>query len=145
MWVRCRTGRAWVRRRLVSAGRRPLLADHGEALGGEAVLVSLGYADPGTRLVFTTREPLPTPFARRDHEWELGALHPDDAIELVGQVMTQHGWTPPRTDTDTDTTPRRSPRWSRPYTAIRALVLLARETAERGVRACGCREPCHGH
>ena len=91
-------------------------------------------ADPGTRLVFTTREPLPSPFAHRDHEWELGALHRDDAVELVGQVMKQHGWTPPRTDTGS--TPEE-------ITALveavhghpRALVLLARETAERGVRA----------
>jgi hypothetical protein len=90
--------------------------------------------DPATRLVFTSREPLPQPFARRDHEWELGALHRDEAVELVGQVMQQHGWTPPATDTGT--TPEE-------ITALveavhghpRALVLLARETAERGVRA----------
>lgn len=91
-------------------------------------------ADPRTRLVFTTREPLPSPFADRDHEWELGALPRNDAVELVMQVMTQHGWIPPATDagaTPEEITELVEAVHGHP----RALVLLAREIAERGVRA----------
>ncbi|MGI8816031.1 MAG: CHAT domain-containing protein, partial [Pseudonocardia sp.] len=91
-------------------------------------------ADPRTRLVFTTRESLPAPFDTPAREWQLGALARDDAVELVAEVMKQHGWTPPTGDTgstpgeitDLVEAVNRHPR---------ALVLLAREVARAGVRA----------
>jgi tetratricopeptide (TPR) repeat protein len=90
-------------------------------------------ADPSTRMVFTTREHLPRPFARTDHEWELGALHRDDAVELVRQVMTQNDWTPPTTDPGA--TPQEiTDLVDAVHCHPRALVLLAREITERGVR-----------
>jgi len=66
--------------------------DVGEAIF--ALCQRLLQADPRTRLIFTTRQPLPTPFDDPAREQQLGALDHTDAIELVSQVMTQHGWTP---------------------------------------------------
>jgi tetratricopeptide (TPR) repeat protein len=91
-------------------------------------------ADPRTRIVFTSRESLPEPFGRAGPERELGALARPDAVELVGEVMKRHDWTPPANDAG-----------EAPQQIIdlveavdchaRALVLLAREVGERGVTA----------
>jgi tetratricopeptide (TPR) repeat protein len=91
-------------------------------------------ADPATRIVFTSREPLPAPFDNKRREIPLGALSREDAIKLVGEVMKQEGLTPKAEDPGSD-----------PQEIIdlieavnrhaRALVLLAREVARRGVRA----------
>ncbi|HEX3551724.1 MAG TPA: CHAT domain-containing protein [Thermoanaerobaculia bacterium] len=86
-----------------------------------------------TRLVFTTREPLPPPFAAGKCERELGALDRNDAIELVSEVMKQNGWTPPG---DTGSTPQEVTDLVEAVNRhARALVLLAREVARRGVQA----------
>jgi hypothetical protein len=87
-----------------------------------ALCQRLLQADPRTRLLFTTREPMPPPFDDPQCEWELRALDRDDAIGLVREVMTQHGWTPP--SDDAGTTPQeitelveavnRRCRWPRP-------------------------------
>ena len=90
-------------------------------------------AHGATRLVFTSRQPLPAPFDDGRIP-PLGALTRDDAVKLVEQVMAQEGWQPPATDpgatpqeiTDLVEAVNRHPR---------ALVLLAREVARRGVRA----------
>jgi tetratricopeptide (TPR) repeat protein len=88
-------------------------------------------ADPRTRLVFTTREPLPPPFAVARRERELGALDRQDAIELVSEVMKQHGWIPPD---DVSTTPQQIADLVEAVNRhARALVLLAPEVARRGV------------
>ncbi len=94
----------------------------------------LGEADPRTRLVFTTREPLPAPFNHKGRERELGALDRADAIELVSEVMKQNSWTPPAAD------PGGTPQEIADLVEAvnchaRALVLLAREVAQRGVKA----------
>jgi hypothetical protein len=91
-------------------------------------------ADPATRLLFTSRETLPEPFAHRRADMVLEALSQADAIALVSQVMAREGVTPH--PSDPGSTPQdiidlldavdRHPR---------ALVLLAREVARRGVRA----------
>jgi hypothetical protein len=91
-------------------------------------------ADPDARLLFTSREALPEPFAHRRADMVLGALSQTDAIALVSQVMAQEGVTPhpsdpgstPQDITDLVEAVDRHPR---------ALVLLAREVARRGVRA----------
>jgi len=91
-------------------------------------------ADPATRLLFTSREALPEPFAQRRADMVLEALSQADAIALVSQVMAQEGVTPhpsdpgstPQDITDLVEAVGRHPR---------ALVLLAREVARRGVRA----------
>jgi len=91
-------------------------------------------ADPRTRLVFTTREPLPAPFDARGRERELGALAPDDAVKLVGEVMKQHGWTPP--SDDAGTTPEEiTALVEAVHCHARGLVLLAREVGRGGVKA----------
>jgi tetratricopeptide (TPR) repeat protein len=95
---------------------------------------SLLEADPRTRLVFTTREPLPAPFDHRGRERELGALDRIDAIELVSEVMKQNGWTPP--SDDAGNTPQEITELVDAVNRhARALVLLAREVARRGVKA----------
>ena len=55
-------------------------------------------ADPATRIVFTTREPLPAPFDNQRREIALGALSRNDAVELVGEVMKQEGLIPKADD-----------------------------------------------
>ncbi|MFZ4677772.1 MAG: CHAT domain-containing protein, partial [Nodosilinea sp.] len=98
-----------------------------------ALCEKLLAADRRCRLLFTSREPLPAPFAKPKCTVELGRLSEAEAVQLVEQVMAQHGWEPPPSDnattpeeiTELVETVNRHPR---------ALVLLAREVAH-GVRA----------
>ncbi len=91
-------------------------------------------ADPATRLLFTTREPLPAPFDHRHREITLGALSREDAIELVSQVMAREGLTPKADDPGGD--PREITDLVEAVNRhARALTLLAREVARLGVRA----------
>lgn len=91
-------------------------------------------AHPATRIVFTSREPLPPPFDDPRCDRPLGALSRDEAVKLVERVMAREGWAPPAAD------PGERPE---EVTALveaaqghpRALVLLAREVARQGVRA----------
>ena len=85
------------------------------------------------RLLFTSRELLPEPFAQTKNTVELGRLSKDEAIQLVERVMAENGWEPPASDNATTPeevaelveTVNRHPR---------ALTLLAREVAT-GVQA----------
>jgi tetratricopeptide (TPR) repeat protein len=91
-------------------------------------------ADAATRIVFTTREPLPAPFDHRRRELALGALSRDDAVELVSEVMKQASLSPKSDD------PGSNPQEVTELVEAvghhaRALVLLAKEVARRGVRA----------
>ena len=91
-------------------------------------------ADAATRIVFTTREPLPTPFDHKRKEIVLGALSRDDAVELVSEVMKQAGLSPKSDDPGSD--PQEVTELVEAVSHhARALVLLAREVARRGVRA----------
>lgn len=95
---------------------------------------SMLRAHPATRIIFTSREPLPAPFNHRHRERALGRLSQTDAIELVSQVLKQEGLEPKHDDAG-----------YAPQEVIdlveaagrhaRALTLLARETARQGVRA----------
>jgi|GEM_PF-194705 len=97
-----------------------------------ALCTQLLAADPATRLLFTTREALPAPFEQ--YAVRLGALSREDAIALVGQVMAQEGLTP-KAD-DLGGTPQEIAELVEAVDRhARALVLLAREVARRGVRA----------
>ncbi len=117
-----------------------VLPERGEPVSAEdasAAIFSLCRrlleADPRTRLIFTTREPLPPPFAANRCERELGALDQNDAIELVSEVMKQNGWTPP--GDDQGSTPQEITDLVEAVNRhARALVLLAREVARRGVK-----------
>ncbi|WP_308874958.1 TIR domain-containing protein [Thiothrix subterranea] len=88
----------------------------------------------GGFLLFTTREPLPAPFNHTAREIVLGALSVTDAKALVMQVMNNEGLhlrhddqgnTPQEVDDLVDSVGCHA----------RALVLLARELAQRGVKA----------
>lgn len=107
-----------------------LLAD---AENKQAVLDVLARL-PEARLLFTTREPLPKPFHREVCEIELDALGLNDAKALVMQVMNHEGVelrhgdrgnTPDEVDDLVNAVGCHA----------RALVLLARELAQRGVTA----------
>ncbi|MFL6275506.1 MAG: tetratricopeptide repeat protein [Blastocatellia bacterium] len=91
-------------------------------------------AGPATRLVFTSREPLPEPFAHHHRTAELRELDPNDAIELVSQVMKREGLEPKHDDAGNTPT-----EVAELVEAVgchaRALTLLAREIAIQGVSA----------
>ena len=100
-------------------------------------LLSLGQkllaASERCRLIFTSREQLPKPFAQPRNTVELDRLSEHEAIELVGRVMAQNGWEPPASDNAT--TPEEvSVLVEKVNCQPRALVLLAREVSA-GVRA----------
>ena len=100
----------------------------------DALLVQLArWAAVGqTRLVFTSRTPLPAPFAGRHRK--IGRLARNEAVALVGQVLRERGQVPRAGDEGTD---------EGEIDALvdtvechaRSLVLLAHEVAVRGVRA----------
>ena len=107
-----------------------LLAD---AENKQAVLDVLAKL-PEAKLLFTTREPLPEPFCYKACDIELGALSLSDAKALVMRVMNNEGLvlrhddmgnTPEEVDDLVDAVGCHA----------RALVLLARELAQRGVTA----------
>lgn len=91
------------------------------------------HAAPGLHVVFTSRSPLPAPFDHPGRHIELSSLAPGDAIDLVREVLTQHGAAP---KTDPDGTP--APHVRELVEAVRchprALVLVARELASRSLR-----------
>jgi tetratricopeptide (TPR) repeat protein len=91
-------------------------------------------ADPSTRIVFTSREPLPAPFDNKRRDVWLGALDRTNAIALVSEVMKQEGLEP-KAD-DPGGTPREIEELVDAVNChARALELLARELARKGVRA----------
>lgn len=51
-----------------------------------------------SRIIFTSRENLPKPFAHKKNTLELGRLSTTEAIELVADVMGRNGWEPPISD-----------------------------------------------
>lgn len=123
-----------VRTLLVIDNMESLLADVGNT---EPVLVladRLLKSSPQTRLLFTTRETLPAPFNHKAYDIELGALSLSDAKALVMQVMNNEGLLL-RHD-DQGNTPQEVDDLVRSVGChARALVLLARELAHRGVTA----------
>ncbi|EIJ34991.1 CHAT domain-containing protein [Thiothrix nivea] len=93
-----------------------------------------GLGGEGLRLLFTTRESLPEPFHHKAREIELGALSLGDAKALVMQVMNNEGLSL-RHD-DQGNTPQEVDALVEAVKGhARALVLLARELAQRGVTA----------
>ncbi|MCG3157100.1 MAG: hypothetical protein DKINENOH_03731 [bacterium] len=89
---------------------------------------------PATRLVFTTREALPSPFDHKAHEIVLGPLDRNEAVELVSSVMKQEGLEPKASDPGS--TPQEIIDLVEAVNChARALVLLGREVARQGVRS----------
>jgi len=85
-----------------------------------------------TRLLFTSREKLPVPFAQ--NEINLGALTKTDAIELVCDILKQNRQEPPINDSGT--TPEETENLVDAVNChARALVLITNEVAARGVLA----------
>lgn len=72
-----------------AAGARA--ADAGVLAAILEVCTRLCELAPRTRLVFTSREPLPAdlPFGHRDHLIEVGRLSRDEGMELVSRVLAQ--------------------------------------------------------
>ena len=91
-------------------------------------------ADPSTRIVFTSREPLPSPFDHARRDVRLGALDRTDAIALVSEVMKQEG-REPKADDPGGTPTEIEELVDAVNCHARALELLARELAKQGVRA----------
>ncbi|MDQ3011405.1 MAG: tetratricopeptide repeat protein, partial [Acidobacteriota bacterium] len=100
-----------------------------------ALCQTLLRAHTATRIVFTSRESLPAPFDHPQREITLGQLSSEDAVELVSQVLrSQHRRLPEAEQlggtaqaiTDLVETANRH---------ARALVLLARELADRDLRS----------
>lgn len=98
-----------------------------------ALCQQLLAASERTRLLFTSREPLPAPFAHARNTVELGRLGQSEAIHLVERVLAEQGWSPPAND-DVTTPAEVAELVETVNGHPRALVLLAREVA-RGVRA----------
>lgn len=99
-----------------------------------ALFQSLLGASKATRLLFTTREALPTPFDDRRREISLGPLSREDAVRLVSDVMKLEGLEPRADDPGSD--PQEvTDLVEAANRHARALVLLSREVARRGVRA----------
>ena len=87
-----------------------------------------------TRLLFTTREPLPAPFNNKQRERLLGSLTSEDAMRLVGEVMKREELEPKSTDAGGE--PQEVAELVEAVGChARALVLLAREVARHGVKA----------
>lgn len=115
-----------------STGQAPPAAAPFEELF--ALCQTLLKADPATRILFTSREVLPAPFDHAGRHVELGALSREDAIALVSQVMAQEGLTPAAQDPG-GTAQEIIDLVEAVNSHARALVLLAKEVARRGVRA----------
>lgn len=88
----------------------------------------------GARILFTTREPLPAPFSHKGREIVLRALSVTDAKALVMQVMNNEGLHL-RHDDQGNTPQEVDDLVGSVGCHARALVLLARELAQRGVTA----------
>jgi tetratricopeptide (TPR) repeat protein len=92
-------------------------------------LQSIGH----TRLLFTSREKLPEPFAVEFHRVTLSRLDKKDAVELVHQAMTVAGLTPKEDDSG-GTQPEVEALVEAVNCHARSLVLLAPYISEFGVR-----------
>jgi tetratricopeptide (TPR) repeat protein len=93
---------------------------------------TLMESDPKTRLLFTTREPLPAPFDQTHRELTLGALGLVEAQALVMRFMANEGLALKHDDQG------RTPAEIQALVEVvhghaRALVLLARELSHQGV------------
>lgn len=108
-----------------------LLANEGNVAAVFGVLAKLL---PLSHLLFTTREVLPAPFNHTAREIVLGALSVTDAKALVMQVMNNESLSL-RHDDQGNTPQEVDDLVGSVGCHARALVLLARELAQRGVKA----------
>ena len=85
-----------------------------------------------TRIVFTTRTPLPAPFA--GHHIRIDRLSEGDAVELVGNVLDRSS-SEPRAGDAGESESEVQALVESVHCHARSLVLLAREVSEQGVTA----------
>jgi len=85
-----------------------------------------------TRLVFTSREPIPSPFNGKENHIELGRLNQTDAIKLVTDVMTNEGIFP-KEEEPGGTPPNIEALVEAVNCHARSLVLMAPYVGEMGV------------
>jgi hypothetical protein len=85
-----------------------------------------------TRIVFTTRTPLPAPFD--GHDIRIDRLSEGDAVELVGNVLDQSS-SEPRAGDAGESESEVQALVESVHSHARSLVLLAREVSEQGVKA----------
>ena len=86
-----------------------------------------------TKLIFTSREPLPAPFDKGRNDLLLGPLGSKDAVSLLREVMSIEGWEPPLDDEGSEEELQALAKTINYH--ARALVLLAREIATQGVQS----------
>ncbi len=112
----------------------PPLADSGRSASAAifALCQRLLEADPRTRLVFTTREPLPAPFDRSGGSGSSGALGRSDADRAGRRGHETARLDPARRRTPGETPQEITDLVEAVNRHARALVLLAREVAQRG-------------
>ncbi|MEE8524192.1 MAG: CHAT domain-containing protein, partial [Thermoanaerobaculia bacterium] len=115
-----------------AAGSAAAAAFEPEILDGILELCrALGRTASTTRLIFTSREALPSPFGR--HPVEIGRLDPREAVELVGKVLGEGNLMPHAGDPGES-----EDEIARLVDAVgghaRSLVLLAGEVVASGVR-----------
>ncbi|QTR49929.1 CHAT domain-containing tetratricopeptide repeat protein [Candidatus Thiothrix anitrata] len=127
---------------VLQAERTLLVIDNMESLlagaGNTEPVLSLAdtllKSSPQTRLLFTTREPLSAPFNHKACDIELGALSVTDAKALVMRVMNNEGLHLHH-DNQGNIPQEVDDLVNAVSCNARALVLLARELAQRGVKA----------
>ena len=99
----------------------------------KVLCTQLHESSPQTKLIFTSREPLPAPFDKGRNDLFLGPLGPKDAVDLLHNVMSQAGWEPPPADEGSEEELKALAKTINYH--ARALVLLAREIATQGVQS----------
>ena len=99
----------------------------------KVLCTQLHESSPQTKLIFTSREPLPEPFDKGRNDLFLGPLGPKDAVDLLRKVMSHAGWEPPAADEGSEEELQALAKTINYH--ARALVLLAREIATQGVQS----------
>ncbi|MEM9723134.1 MAG: CHAT domain-containing protein, partial [Bacteroidota bacterium] len=99
----------------------------------KVLCTQLHESSPQTKLIFTSREPLPAPFDKGRNDLLLGPLGPKDAVDLLRKVMSHAGWEPPAADEGSEEELQALAKTINYH--ARALVLLAREIATQGVQS----------
>ncbi len=99
-----------------------------------ALCQTLLRAQPATRIVFTSREALPAPFAHPQRDIPLGQLSREDAVELVSQVVRSQHRSLPEAEMPGGTAQAITDLVETANRHARALVRLTQELTDRELR-----------